>query len=98
EARVHGIPKESVHFHEVGAVDSILDIAGSAWGIWQLGVDAVESAPPPLGRGFIQCEHGRMPCPAPATLEILTGVPVCAAGLERELVTPTGAAFVKAWA
>ena len=98
EAKVHGLPLEEVHFHEVGAVDSILDIAGSAWGLWKLGVDTIESAPPPIGRGFIRCEHGRMPCPAPATLEILTGLPVADAGLDRELVTPTGAAFVKAWA
>ena len=98
EARVHGISKEDVHFHEVGAVDSILDIVGSAWGIWQLGVTTVESAPPPMGRGFIRCEHGRMPSPAPATLEILRGVPITPAVLDRELVTPTGAAFVKAWA
>ncbi len=98
EARVHGVDKADVHFHEVGAIDSILDITGSAWGIWKLGVDTVESAPPPLGRGFIRCAHGRMPSPAPATLEILSGIPVAPSGLDRELVTPTGAAFIKAWA
>ncbi|MCK6572788.1 nickel pincer cofactor biosynthesis protein LarC [Myxococcota bacterium] len=98
EARVHGIDKADVHFHEVGAVDSILDIVGSAWGIWQLGVNTVESAPPPMGRGFIRCAHGRMPSPAPATLEILKGVPIAPSGLDRELVTPTGAALIKAWA
>ncbi len=98
EARVHGCAREEVHFHEVAAVDSVVDIAGTAFGLWKLGVDAVESAPPPLGRGFVRCAHGRMPLPAPATLEILRGLPVAPCTLERELVTPTGAAFVKAWA
>jgi uncharacterized protein (TIGR00299 family) protein len=98
EARVHGVDLEQVHFHEVGAVDSIVDIVGAAWGIWQLGVDRIEAAPPPIGRGFIRVAHGRMPCPAPATLEILRGVAIAPAGLDRELVTPTGASFVRAWA
>lgn len=98
EAKVHGVPKESVHFHEVGAVDSIVDIVGSAWGIWRLGVDRVESAPPPVARGFVRCAHGRMPSPAPATLEILTGLPVEGTDIRRELVTPTGAAFLRTWA
>jgi len=98
EARVHGVPLSDVHFHEVGAVDSIIDIVGVAWCIWRLGVDHIECAPLPMGRGFIRCAHGRMPLPAPATLDILKGIPVIDAGLERELVTPTGAAFIKAWA
>jgi uncharacterized protein (TIGR00299 family) protein len=98
EARGHGVALEEVHFHEVGAVDSVIDIVGSAWGIWQLGVDRLESAPVPIGRGFIQSAHGRIPCPAPATLEILQGVPIAPSGLDRELVTPTGAAFVRTWA
>lgn len=98
EARVHGVDRDAVHFHEVGAVDSILDIAGVAFGLWALGIDRVESAPPPMGRGFVRCAHGPMPLPAPATLEILKGVPIAPAALERELVTPTGAAFVAAWA
>ena len=98
EARVHGCAVDDVHFHEVGAVDSIVDIVGSAWGVWRLGVDRVESAPPPLGRGFVDCSHGRMPLPAPATLEILRGRPITSAPVEHELVTPTGASFVAAWA
>lgn len=98
EARVHGVERDAVHFHEVGAVDSILDIAGAAYGLWALGIDRIESAPPPIGRGFIRCAHGPMPLPAPATLEILRGVPIAPSPLERELVTPTGAAFVRAWA
>ena len=58
EARVHGVPKESVHFHEVGAVDSIIDIVGVSWGLYQLGIDRIESAPPPMGRGFMRCACG----------------------------------------
>ncbi|MCA9537304.1 MAG: nickel pincer cofactor biosynthesis protein LarC [Myxococcales bacterium] len=98
EGRVHGVPKEAVHFHEVGAVDSILDIAGVTFGLWKLGIDRIESAPPPIGRGFIRCAHGRMPLPAPATLELLRGMPIEPCALRRELVTPTGAAFIRAWA
>ncbi len=97
EARVHGVSIEDVHFHEVGAVDSIIDICGVAWGLNALGVDRVESAPLPMGRGFIRCAHGRVPLPAPATLEILRDIEIVDSGLDRELVTPTGAAFIKAW-
>ena len=98
EAKVHGIERDAVHFHEVGATDSIIDIVGCAWGVWALGVDRLECSPLPMGRGFSRCAHGRIPQPAPATLEILSGIPVVPAGIDRELVTPTGAAFVKAWA
>ncbi len=97
EARAHGIPIEDVHFHEVGAIDSIVDICGVAFGLHALGIDRIESAPLPLGRGFINTAHGRIPLPAPATLEVVKGLPVVDSGLERELVTPTGAAFLKAW-
>ena len=97
EADVHGVPVDDVHFHEVGAVDSIVDIVGVAWCLWSLKIDRIESAPLPLGRGFIKCAHGRIPLPAPATLLITKGLPVVDAGLDRELVTPTGAAFIKAW-
>ena len=98
EAHVHGVAVEDVHFHEVGAVDSIIDIVGVAWCLWHLGVDRIESAPLPMGRGFIKCAHGRMPLPAPATFELLKGIEIVDSGLDRELVTPTGAAFIKAWA
>lgn len=98
EAQVHGVDIGDVHFHEVGAVDSIVDIVGVAWCLWSLNIDRIESAPLPLGRGFIRCAHGRIPLPAPATLLITRGLEVVDAGLERELVTPTGAAFIKAWA
>ncbi|MBV70154.1 MAG: TIGR00299 family protein [Myxococcales bacterium] len=97
EADVHGVSIDDVHFHEVGAVDSIVDIVGVAWCLWSLKIDRIESAPLPLGRGFITCAHGRIPLPAPATLLITKGLPVVDAGLDRELVTPTGAAFIKAW-
>jgi pyridinium-3,5-bisthiocarboxylic acid mononucleotide nickel chelatase len=98
EAKVHGLPKEQVHFHEVGAVDGVIDIAGVAWCLWHLGVDHLESAPPPMTRGFMRCAHGRLPLPAPATLELLRGFQVSPCDLKKELVTPTGAAFLAAWA
>ncbi len=97
EARVHGVTVDDVHFHEVGAVDSIIDICGVAWCLDALGVEVIESAPLPMGRGFMRCAHGRIPLPAPATLEITRGLKIVDSGLERELVTPTGAAFIKAW-
>jgi uncharacterized protein (TIGR00299 family) protein len=96
EARVHGIPVEAVHFHEVGAVDAIVDIAGVAAGLHRLGVQRVTCSPLPLGHGSVDTDHGRLPLPAPATLELLRGVPVVPAHLEWETVTPTGAAIVRA--
>ncbi|MEZ4469752.1 MAG: nickel pincer cofactor biosynthesis protein LarC [bacterium] len=95
EARVHGTTVAEVHFHEVGAVDSILDIVGVAYGLWKLGIDRVESAPPPISRGFVRTAHGRMPLPTPATLELLRGLPLASCPLPRELVTPTGAAILR---
>lgn len=97
EARVHGTTVEAVHFHEVGAVDSIVDLVGCAYGLWALGVDVVESAPPPLGRGFVKTAHGRIPLPAPATAHLLEGLPITTCPIQKELVTPTGAAMLKAW-
>ncbi len=93
EAKVHGVPMETVHFHEVGALDSILDIAGAAVGLHQLGIGQVSCSPLPLSRGLVRTAHGNFPLPAPATAEILQGVPVTDAASERELVTPTGAAI-----
>ena len=98
EAAVHGTRVEDVHFHEVGAVDSIVDIVGVAIGLVYLGVTRVTCSPLPLSRGFVKCQHGRLPLPAPATLELLRGVPVYDSGLSVELVTPTGAAIVAAMA
>lgn len=97
EAKVHGTTREAVHFHEVGAVDGIIDIAGTAWGVWKLGVDRILTAPPPISRGFVKCAHGTMPLPAPATLELLRGFEITPCALQKELVTPTGAALLKAW-
>lgn len=93
EAKVHGIPLDQVHFHEVGALDSIIDIVGAAVGLNALGVDQVICAPLPLSRGFVHCAHGTFPLPAPATVEILLGAPVVDAHCVFELVTPTGAAI-----
>jgi len=94
EALVHRTPIEEVHFHEVGAVDSIIDIVGSVVGINYFNIDKIIASPLPLGRGFVHCKHGTMPLPAPATLEILKGIPVYGDGTIAETVTPTGAAII----
>lgn len=91
EAGIHGVPVEEIHFHEVGAVDSIVDITGFFIGLDLLGVERVLSSPLPVGRGFVECAHGRMPVPAPATAKLLEGAPVFDNGLEGEVLTPTGA-------
>jgi uncharacterized protein (TIGR00299 family) protein len=94
EAHVHGVSLEAVHFHEVGAVDSILDIVGSVIALNLLGIRRVYSSRLPLGGGFVQTHHGTLPVPAPATVRLLAGIPVYDNGIRRELVTPTGAAFL----
>jgi hypothetical protein len=94
EAGVHGVDVEAVHFHEVGALDSILDLTGSVLALELLGVDVVSASPVPLGRGTLECAHGVMPVPAPATLACLAGIP-CVPGVnDGEVTTPTGAAFI----
>ncbi|MBN2195903.1 MAG: nickel pincer cofactor biosynthesis protein LarC [Polyangiaceae bacterium] len=93
EADVHRIPLEAVHFHEVGAVDAIVDIVGAAAALAYLGA-RVMASPLPLGHGTVRCRHGVLPLPAPATVACLVGVPTYAAGVEAELVTPTGAAIL----
>lgn len=96
EASIHGTSPEKVHFHEVGAVDSIIDIVGAVIALDILGIDAIYSSPIPLGNGFINCEHGMLPIPAPATLELVKSsfIPVASTELQGELVTPTGAALL----
>jgi uncharacterized protein (TIGR00299 family) protein len=96
EAKVHGTTIEKVHFHEVGAVDSIADIVGSAIAWDLLGVERIFCSPVPTGRGFVEIAHGRCSIPAPATGELLRGVPLASFDVEGELTTPTGAAIVAA--
>jgi pyridinium-3,5-bisthiocarboxylic acid mononucleotide nickel chelatase len=95
ESQVHQQPLEQVHFHEIGAVDSILDIVGAAYCCHALGITRVYASPLPLGRGMISCAHGLLPNPAPATALLLQGVPVYGADVKAELVTPTGAAILR---
>jgi len=98
EAKVHRTTPEEVHFHEVGAVDSIIDIVGAAWGFDHLGVDHILVSTLPMGTGFAKSRHGVIPVPAPATIELLCGFPVLLNEGASEMVTPTGAAIVKALA
>ncbi len=96
EARIHNAPIESIRFHEVGAVDSIVDIVCAAVGCHALQVDAWICSPLNVGAGTVQCAHGTFPVPAPATLELLKQAPVYSSGIDAELVTPTGAALLRA--
>ncbi|MBS3897379.1 MAG: nickel pincer cofactor biosynthesis protein LarC [Dethiobacter sp.] len=94
EGKIHGKAPADVHFHEVGAVDSIVDIVGIAAALYSLGAEKIYSSPLHSGSGFVRCAHGELPIPAPATLELLSGVPVYSRGIEAELLTPTGAAVL----
>jgi len=94
EAKIHRKDIDSIYFHEVGAVDSIVDVVGSVVGIIHFGIEEVYTSRIPLGSGFVTCRHGTLPLPAPATMELLKGKPVYEAGVEGELVTPTGAAII----
>lgn len=96
EAKVHGIAPEQVHFHEVGAVDAIVDIVCGAVGLVALGVEQWRCSTVNVGSGFVNCAHGQYPVPAPATAKLLRGVPTFAAGPTMELTTPTGAAMLRA--
>ena len=98
EAKVHDTTPDRVHFHEVGAVDSIIDIVGTAWGLDHLGVGNVLVSPLPMGNGFARSQHGVIPVPAPATAELLKGFPLKIGDGAHEMVTPTGAAVVRALA
>jgi uncharacterized protein (TIGR00299 family) protein len=94
EAKVHQTTPECVHFHEVGAVDAIVDVVGSVCGLWRLGVEKVYASPLHTGSGWANSAHGLIPVPAPATMELLRDVPIYSKGIEKELVTPTGAAIL----
>jgi uncharacterized protein (TIGR00299 family) protein len=98
ESGIHGVAKQDVHFHEIGSVDTVVDVAGSFIGLDLLGIEEVVCSPISLGTGSVKCAHGVLPVPAPATLRILEGVPVRGTGVERELTTPTGAAILRAGA
>ena len=95
EGKIHNKAPEEVHFHEVGAVDSIIDIVGTVYGLERLGVTSLFVSSLPLGSGFVETAHGRIPVPAPATTALLEGLPVYDSGTHHEMVTPTGAALVK---
>jgi len=95
EAKIHDTDIEKIHFHEVGAVDAMVDIVCAAVGVETLGADEIVCSPLNVGSGTVHCAHGTFPVPAPATLELLQGTPIYSSGLQAELVTPTGAAIVK---
>src|SRR5437868_8560819 len=94
EAVAHGMPLEQVHFHEVGALDSIAELGGAAVGLDLLGVEKFTSSPVPTGSGTVKCAHGIMPVPTPGTAELLKGVPLAPSTIKTELTTPTGAAIL----
>ncbi|HUF46369.1 MAG TPA: nickel pincer cofactor biosynthesis protein LarC [Vicinamibacterales bacterium] len=98
EAAIHGVPVDRIHLHEVGEVDSIIDIVGAVFAFQWFGIDDIVSSPLNVGAGTVSMAHGTFPVPAPATLRLLTGVPVYSSGMQAELVTPTGALLVSAYA
>ncbi|MDY6881337.1 MAG: nickel pincer cofactor biosynthesis protein LarC [Desulfatiglans sp.] len=95
EGKIHNRPPSEIHFHEIGAVDSIIDIVGTVYGLEQLEIASLSVSSLPLGSGFTDSSHGRIPLPAPATVALLAGVPVYDSGARHEMVTPTGAALTK---
>ncbi|UYZ14304.1 LarC family nickel insertion protein [Brevibacillus sp. WF146] len=96
EAKIHNIPVETVHFHEVGALDSIVDVVGIALALEELEIDQLYAGPVPTGNGYVRCDHGLYPVPAPATMEMLKGIPLRRTDIQKELTTPTGAGVAAA--
>ena len=96
EAKIHQRPVDEIHFHEIGGLDSVVDIVGAVWGVRRMGIEAIHVSKVNVGSGFVECEHGVLPVPAPATLALMTGRPIYSSGVERELLTPTGAALLTA--
>jgi len=94
EAGIHRTPAEEVHFHEVGGLDSIVDICGAVWGLRRMGIEKIHVSKVNVGAGFVSCEHGVLPVPAPAALALMNGKPIYSTGVEKELLTPTGAALL----
>jgi uncharacterized protein (TIGR00299 family) protein len=96
EAKIHNVPVETVHFHEVGALDSIVDVVGIALALEELKIDQLYAGPVPTGNGYVRCDHGLYPVPAPATMEMLKGIPLRFTSIQKELTTPTGAGVASA--
>ena len=94
EGKIHRKPDEEVHFHEIGGLDSVVDITGAVWGFRQLGIERLYVSRVNVGGGFVKCEHGILPVPAPATVALMLGRPIYSSGVERELLTPTGAGLL----
>ena len=94
EAKVHRTSVDDIHFHEVGAMDAIIDVVGAAAGVAALGIDEIHLSPLHVGSGTVECAHGALPVPAPATMELIQGVPIYSTGVTGELLTPTGAAIL----
>lgn len=94
ESKIHQKDIDKIHFHEIGGLDSIIDITSAVIGIKTLGIDEIYSSALPVGKGFVKCAHGVIPVPAPATLELLKNIPTYSGGIENEMITPTGAAII----
>lgn len=94
EAKVHRRQAEEIHFHEIGGLDSVIDIVGAVWGFREMGIEKLYVSRVNVGTGFVKCEHGILPVPAPATLALMKGKPIYSSGVEAELLTPTGAALL----
>lgn len=94
ESKIHQKDIDRIHFHEIGGLDSIIDITSAVIGIKTLGIEEIHSSALPLGKGFVECSHGIIPVPAPATLELLKNIPTYSGGIESEMITPTGAAII----